>query len=316
MNEKTNLPEKKVIEKKQGEKTEIKDLILSENFKKQIKFALGKGKDIEKYVRGVLTTIALNPDLQKCSKDSILKSILNAAQLDLEVDSKGHGYLVPYWNKDTNNTDCQFIAGYKGYIAKARKSKMVARITTEAVYQNDTFEVQKGSNPNINHVPDLQNMDESKITHFYAIIKQTNGEIEIEVMNLKQIMQFAGKKKDGNLNYIWANNLQEMGRKIVLKRLLKKLQLPELENLTAYENSIDSEDCKEDVIDPKEFEKETMTILKGAMKVLKYTQDNVKDYAKGMFRVDWDKLSPEFKRHVAWALEDKSKEKLNANKSK
>lgn len=79
----------------------------------------------------------------------------------------------------------------------------------------------------------------------------------------------------------------------------------------------DDNDCNnQERVDPAKFETETMAIIKTANKILKYSNEKVNDFAKGMFTNTWTKLTVEQKRHVALALKDKAKEKKDGNKSK
>ena len=218
-------------------KNELAEFLRDPVRMKEIRMALGKGADADRFVRGVLTTIAQDPKLSNATPGSIYKAMLTSAALGLEVDPRGHAYLVPF------NTDggvaLTLIPGYKGYIYKTRQAAGVRAVFIEAVHDGDDFQVVKGLAPTIRHVPALgtnYGVDE-KITHFYAAVKMDNGETEFEVMTRSQVEAV----RDG-LRYkspIWEKHFQEMGRKTVFRRLTKRLQFSEISKLNAYDEALD-----------------------------------------------------------------------------
>ena len=109
----------------------VETAVNNQIFFQQLKTALGKGRDAEQYARGALTTIYTAPEELKekffnSDLNSLCRAILTAAQIGLDIDFKGHAYLVPYWNKDIKRFIIQLLPGYKGYIAKARESSSTA----------------------------------------------------------------------------------------------------------------------------------------------------------------------------------------------
>ncbi len=76
----------------------------------EIKKALPSTITPERFTRIVLSAISNNPDLQKCSANSFLAGMMNAAQLGLEPNTPiGQAYLIPYKNHGT--LEAQFQIG-------------------------------------------------------------------------------------------------------------------------------------------------------------------------------------------------------------
>jgi len=154
----------------------------------------------------------------------------------MEIDARGHGYIVPY------GRTAQFIPGYKGYISKAREIPDIAAIYVEVVYREDTFSVTKGLHPDIIHKANLESAtfgNDEAITHLYAIVKFKSGEFEYEVMSRRQIEDIV-PMKDGHPTAIWKKHWGEMARKTVFRRLAKKLQFPKLQKLVDIDTAVDS----------------------------------------------------------------------------
>ena len=76
----------------------------------------------QKVQRIVLTEVQKNPAIMKCSKGSILQSVMEACSMGLVPNSiEGLAYLVPYGNK------CQLQPGYKGLMKLAMQSGHLQR---------------------------------------------------------------------------------------------------------------------------------------------------------------------------------------------
>ena len=110
--------------------------------------------------RIVLTEVQKNPAIMKCSKSSILQSVMEACSLGLVPNSiEGLAYLVPYGNK------CQLQPGYKGLMKLSMQSGHFIKIWSKPVFDNDHhFKIIEGSeNPRIEHVPNVDSEDNGKL---------------------------------------------------------------------------------------------------------------------------------------------------------
>src|SRR5690606_24440421 len=129
---------------------------LLESNKVQIAKALPKHLTADRMQRIALTEIRRNPMLAKCEAVSILGSVIQAAQVGLEIGSVlGHAYLVPYWNNNKKYFEAQFIPGYRGFMELARRSGAVKKMTSRAVYSKEKFEVEYGFEERLIHIPIL-----------------------------------------------------------------------------------------------------------------------------------------------------------------
>lgn len=176
----------------------------------------------DRITKVALTAINKTPKLLDCTKESLLMSIMQAAELGLEPGSAlGEGYLVPY------GAQCQFIPGYRGLIALARRSGEIANIYAEAVYEGDTFEVELGLDPKLVHKPDWDNPnrdDVQKLTFVYAVARFKDGTYQFVVMSRRQVEGIHRRSKAGNSGP-WVTDYEEMAKKTAIRRLAKTLPL-------------------------------------------------------------------------------------------
>lgn len=92
--------------------------------------------NVERFKGTVANALRKNPDLLKCTPDSILGASLRAAQLGLEPnDPRNLCHLVPY------GRDCTWVLGYGGVIELLRRAVPGVHIAGRAVYPNDEFDV-------------------------------------------------------------------------------------------------------------------------------------------------------------------------------
>ena len=186
----------------------------------EIKKALPNTITPERFTRIVLSAISNNKQLQQCTPNSFLAGMMNAAQLGLQPNTPtGEAYLIPYRNKGT--LECQFQIGYRGLVSLAYRSGQVKTIYAEAVRENDEFEYELGLEPKLIHKPAKK--DRGEITYFYAVFKLVNGGEGFSVMSKDDMDKHMRKfSKAANAGFSpWQTNYEEMGKKTVIKRVLK-----------------------------------------------------------------------------------------------
>ena len=117
-------------------------------FKQKLIASIPNQMKPERMVQLALAMIKSSPALQRCSGISILASVIQCAQLGLELDRiLGHAYLVPF--KD----ECTLIVGYRGFQHLAYQAGTVSDISAEVVRSRDKFQLSLGSDRKLFHVP-------------------------------------------------------------------------------------------------------------------------------------------------------------------
>jgi recombination protein RecT len=202
-------------------RNQLNKLLNSETIKGQISMALPKHINPDVMIRVALTAISKQPKLLECDQASLIGAIITSSQLGLMPDGVlGEAYLIPF-GKSVN-----FIPGYKGLAQLAFRSGKVKELYTEPVYAGDEFRYTKGLHRDLVHVPDSDGVNKTKErpTHFYAVIKYISGGFDFEVMTQADV-NLVRARSQGKNNKVWDDYFEEMGKKTVLRKLLKMAPL-------------------------------------------------------------------------------------------
>jgi len=192
----------------------------------ELRFAdvLPEGMDPKRVVRLAKFAVHRNPALLKCDPVSVIEAIVTACQLGLEINSPiGGAHLVPY------KTRCQMIPDYRGLVKLALQNDDCLKLVAREVYEGDLFHIIQGTTESIEHVPMLggeSRMDED-ITGFYAVatLKAPTGVVTVHEYAPKgDVDKIRARSRAGNSGP-WATDYAAMGKKTMVKRVLKWLDL-------------------------------------------------------------------------------------------
>jgi recombination protein RecT len=185
--------------------------------KAAIKNIAAENVDLSRLYRMILQCVAQTPALQKCSELSVLRALMQAAEVGLEPGGAlGLAYLVPY------KEDCQYIIGYRGLVELARRSGQVRTVEAFCVYEGDLFEYEQGLAPILRHKPGFMERTPDKITHVYAVARYKDGSSQADVMtkaDVERIRMRSAARDNGP----WKTDYEEMAKKTVVRRLCKYL---------------------------------------------------------------------------------------------
>lgn len=186
-----------------------------DRMKPQMALALPKHMSADRMARLALTAFSSNKDLQQCSTDSILSSLMTATQLGLEPGINGQGYLIAYKGK------CTFVPGWKGLVDLVSRAGR-ATVWTGAVYEGDKFDYQLGDEPFCRHKPGDGG---ERFTHVYAIGRVKDAQMPvIEVWTRGKVQKHLDQyNKVGARHYAFASesNFEMYARKVALLQVLK-----------------------------------------------------------------------------------------------
>ncbi len=198
----------------------------STSFRQQVATALPAHIGVDSMMRIALTEVRKNPELSKCTVPSFMGALLTAAQLGLRPGYNGEGWLIPRWSKNTQSMEAQFQPGYRGLAQLAYRSGEVVDITAEPVYEADHFRYELGSNPRIEHVPDMEAAHrDADIVAFYAVIRLKSGGHIMKVLRRADVDdvrdRFGPTNKAGKTVGPWVTDYARMGCKTAVLRALK-----------------------------------------------------------------------------------------------
>ncbi len=174
----------------------------------------------QRFVRMAMTAFTMNPNLYKCSRDSILRCLIYSAQMGLAPTGRGGVWIVPFGSEATPVPD------YRGLVAVARRSGKIIEFATGVVYEGDEFDFEKGTNSFLKHKAKLTNEPRTndKIIAFYAYAKLEGGGFEFEAMSRADVDYYRGKSRAKNSGP-WVSDYPAMGRKTAALRLCNLLPM-------------------------------------------------------------------------------------------
>ena len=200
-----------------------------EKQKAQLAAALPRHMHADRMIRLACTEFAKNPMLQDCTPVSVFGSIIQASQLGLEIGVLGQAYLIPFkknfkvggeWK---SQMECQFIPGYKGLIALARRSGEVTSIETNIVYDQDKFSLKLGIDSAIEHEPFLDG-DRGAARLVYGVAKFKDGGHHLEWMTMSDVLKIRERSKAKDSGP-WITDFEQMVRKTLIRRMANYLPM-------------------------------------------------------------------------------------------
>ncbi len=170
---------------------------------------------LAKFQRQLMTAIDKNPALLDCSPRSFWLASLNIAALGLDPSgNNGEAAIVPFKGVATP------MIMARGYVVLAIRSGAAKAIEHNAVCENDLFDYELGSNAYVRHKPALR--DRGELIAVWAIATLPTGEKVYEVIGWDEVAAIRARSRSAN-NGPWVTDPAEMGRKTVLRRIMKRL---------------------------------------------------------------------------------------------
>lgn len=173
---------------------------------------------VQKFVRTVVTTVQMNPDLLNADRRSLFATAMKAAQDGLLLDGRE---AAPVIFRTKEGPKVQYMPMIGGLLKKLRNSGELLSISAHTAHENDKFEYELGDDEKIVHKPRLDG-PRGLVIAAYAVAKTKDGGIYREVMSVEDIEKIrnVSRAKDAGP---WVQWYEEMARKTVLRRLMKRL---------------------------------------------------------------------------------------------
>lgn len=237
-------PAKKEQRQNKSGVVEVKVLLQSEQFAKQLAMALPKHITPARFVRVLLTQMNKNADLGKCDQTSLFAKILECAAIGLEPDGRT-AHLIPRWNTAKGYHECTLVIDYKGYVELMYRGGFVKRIHADVIYEGDIFIYELGLV--LKHVPWHWRKDAKKpkergaVLGAYCMIFLNDADPKCEVMTEEEIQEIRKRSASPNKGP-WVTDTNEMRKKSPFRRAQKWIPLS-----SEYRDMMDKDD--ENVID-------------------------------------------------------------------
>ncbi len=227
MNKQTTLPEKKKFNETAPVESASNLSGLLKAFGDQIDSLVPDDKREtfrERLIQLVMLAATKQPLLLQCTQESLIQSVLDAAQTGLDISvSRGEAALVPFMNGKTKRYECQFIPMYRGLARLARNSGEIKRIEAEVVCENDSFHYQKGSVVSVIFQPELFE-ERGEAIGVYALAEYTTGAVQAVYLSRAQVekVRNCSKMKDRGP---WRDWWESMWKKTAFRNLSSWLTL-------------------------------------------------------------------------------------------
>ena len=178
--------------------------------------ALPPTMDELKFISVLKLTLNKNPKLLQVDKNSLMQTFMRAAQDGLYLDGR-EAAAVQY------GQSVQYIPMVEGMIKVLHNSGLIKTISAEVVYENDLFDYELGTKPQLTHKPLIVG-DRGKPICVYAIAVTTNGGEYMELMNMQEIEKCrAVSKASSSPHSPWVKWFDQMAKKTVMHRIAKRL---------------------------------------------------------------------------------------------
>lgn len=179
------------------------------------------------YIGSVLITVANKPELQACTPESILKSALRAAALELSCDESLHqAQLVPYNNRKTGKKDAQLIVHYLGLVNLAQRTGRYKVINYGPIKEGQ--EITSDPLSGLHTITGRAERD-ARTLGYFAYFKMLNGFEKSEYMTVEEIHEHAKKFSPsyGSEYSKWkdAKMLPYLEQKTVVRKLMKSADM-------------------------------------------------------------------------------------------
>lgn len=217
-------PKSKPAEPGAAPRKSIEDWLGDPLFQASVTSILPRHLTGERFAAVALRQFKLVPKLRECTPASVLASMIDAAQLGLEIGLGGECWLIPYKIQGTMTATMQI--GYLGHLKLAWQSQMIssveANVVTREEVETGRFEFQHGTAGFLHHRPiDGRVLNEKTIAYAYALVWAKGAERPIwRVLDANEIARV--RKQSGSPNSPgWTSWFDEMAMAKALKRTLK-----------------------------------------------------------------------------------------------
>jgi len=210
-----------------------------------------------------------NPYLQECTRASILRSVINLAQVGLTLNPISKlAYLVPRWNGTLKVKECVLEPDYRGLVKLLTDAGSVKSVTVNLIYEGDLCDVDMATEQKVlKHVPYFLNgRDKGAIIGVYSIATLPDDSKHFEPMSFGEVCEIRDRSESYKAymakkipTCIWVTDVGEMCRKTVLKRHTK--YLPKSNAMEKLDKAIDLDNQVHGFEEPVDFG--MMTFVEG-----------------------------------------------------
>ena len=217
----------------------LKEIMSSPTVQEQFKNCLADNAPL--FVSSLIDLFSTDQYLQKCEPRAVVMEALKAATLKLPINkSLGFAYIIPYKNKSGHHIP-QFQIGYKGLIQLAMRAGQYRFINADKVFKGEITSYNKLTGELV-----LGEPSGKTVVGYFAFIETVTGFRKSIYWTVDQIteharrfsMSFNSAKSDYSP---WKTDFDAMAIKTVLKALLGKYGIMNIDLAQAFESDINGD---------------------------------------------------------------------------
>lgn len=178
----------------------------------------------EQWAELMLGALTDSPKLLDCTPVSLIRAFRTCAQAGFVPNgADGLCYVIPYGDVAT------FSLSYKGLLALVHRATEVLDVQADLVYSGDEFVYSRGTNPFVQHKPQVFATDRGTILGAYAMVRTVAGGTYVTVLSLADLESVRRRSASPDKGP-WQSDKNAMYLKTVVRRVcnyLPKIWIPE-----------------------------------------------------------------------------------------
>jgi recombination protein RecT len=195
-----------------------------------------------------IQSLQKNAGLIECAAYTIQNAIVNIAAVGLTLNpADQYAYLVPEYNNQTKQKECNLRISFKGLIKNATDTGSIIWVKAEIVKENDKFQY-SGPTTTPEHSMDPFS-ERGDSVGVYCIAKTAEGDVLVDIMKWDEVMKVKGCAKT---SMVWNQWPEEMAKKAIIKRAAKQWPKTKKTSVLNKTISVMNESEGSDYIDPIE----------------------------------------------------------------
>lgn len=189
-----------------------------EQAKPMLQEAAQQHLSVERCTRLLLSACSRNPELLKCTPESVLLFAMKCTETGLEPIGPGGAWPIPFKNTKAGTVEMQFIPDYRGLVHCAKRAGCITDAYAEVVKANDEFSYELGLNPTLTHKP--ARGDRGALEAAYCAFALPDGTKRFVVMDRAEIESIRRRSRAAQSGP-WVTDEAEMWKKSVTRRAMK-----------------------------------------------------------------------------------------------
>jgi len=224
----------------------------NENIRKGIAKVVSE-KNMDRFVTSIVSAVQANPQLARCTNQSILSAALMGESLQLAPSPQlGYYYFVGYKNKKKINgkevevEEAQFQMGWKGMVQLAIRSGQYKNIVCNEIKEGEIDYNPITEDIELHPIKNPSERATAKTVGYYAAFELVSGFKKQMFSPIEEILEHAKKYsksyrydlKSGKKSSVWSTNFDAMAKKTMIRLLLGKWGIMSVEMQQAYVNDM------------------------------------------------------------------------------